>query len=69
MCVFHTINSTVIEVVIVGRIQLRWENSEMLVWAGEREVGGVAEGLRSLLAGLMGRGRSPSFRCQGSDHP
>lgn len=38
----------------------------MLVWAGEREVGGVAEGLLSLLAGLMERGRSPSFRVPGA---
>lgn len=66
MCVLLTVNSDVIKVVIVGRIQLLWENSEMLVWAGEREVGGNVEGLLSLLACLMGRGRrSPSFRVPG----
>lgn len=38
----------------------------MLVWVGEREVGGVAEGPPSILCCLMGRGRrSPSFRVPG----
>lgn len=38
----------------------------MLVWVGEREVGGVAEGPPSLLSCLMGRGRrSPSFGVPG----
>lgn len=40
LCVLLTINSNVLKVVIVGKIQIAKGPSEMLVWAGEREVGG-----------------------------